>query len=335
MTTDADIIVVTDCTEGSVDPSFYDVVAFSQRLKKSTKGTVQVWAVGETVDDSAVEMARLSGFDVTVLCCNGLSHYHCEAYRKVLAPLIQQILPAYVCAAHTSCGWEWAPAVAAEIGAGCICGVDGIEGDKEGVCFTKDRYGGKVKGRYVSGAATTILTVQPGCFPFEPLEEDGLSGKVTRQSVACDFKHTQFMGIGKAVSDTTNISEASVVVAAGNGVGDRVNMEWVHRLAGLFPKAAVAGSRIVCDRGWLGYERQVGVTGATVTPTLYIACGISGASQHMAGMRGSEYVVAINTDARAPIVSEADLYIVEDLTRFIPLVVETWEKIKETDDSVS
>ena len=135
---------------------------------------------------------------------------------------------------------------------------------------------------------------------------------------------TRYLGSGQSSADTSDISAAPIIVAVGNGIGDEENMELIHHLAGLLPKAAVAGTRIVCDRGWLGYSRQVGVTGASVAPALYIACGISGAPQHLVGMRGAKFVIAINTDPHAPIFNEADIGIVEDITRFIPLFEEAY-----------
>jgi len=126
----------------------------------------------------------------------------------------------------------------------------------------------------------------------------------------------------------TGITEAGVIVSAGQGLGDKENLDLIYQLAALFAKSAVAGSRIVCDLGWLEYRCQVGVTGATVSPQLYIACGISGAVQHVMGMRNSEYIVAINKDPAAAIFQVADICIVEDLTTFIPALIEVYEKTK-------
>jgi len=126
----------------------------------------------------------------------------------------------------------------------------------------------------------------------------------------------------------TGITEAGVIVSAGQGLGDKENLDLIFQLAALFAKSAVAGSRIVCDLGWLEYRCQVGVTGATVSPQLYIACGISGAVQHVMGMRNSEFIVAINKDPAAAIFQVADIGIVEDLTTFIPALIEVYEKTK-------
>ena len=325
MTNTSNIIVVADWTDGCMEPEAYGVMAFAKELQTLAAGNVQVWILGDKVDAYAREIAHQSGFAVTVLHCPALSNYTCEAYRSILSLAIREASPAYVLTAHTSRGWEWAPAVAASNDAGCICGVNGVDSKNGDICFTKDRYGGKVKGRYISRAATTIITVQPGCFKFEVQKNNRPSAKVTRKAVRWRPDNTRFMGISKATCNISNITEANIIVAAGNGIGEEDNLKWIYRLAQILPKAAIAGSRIVCDRGWLSYDRQVGVTGATVSPLLYIACGISGASQHLMGMRGSGFVVAINTDNSAPVFSEADVCIVEDLNRFIPMVLEIYQ----------
>ena len=110
-------------------------------------------------------------------------------------------------------------------------------------------------------------------------------------------------------------------MTAGNGIGKAENLRWIHGLAERLPNAMAAGTRIVCDRGWLPYDRQVGVTGATVAPALYLACGVSGASQHLMGMRASGFVVSVNRDPQAPICAEADLCVVADLTAFLPALI--------------
>ena len=140
------------------------------------------------------------------------------------------------------------------------------------------------------------------------------------------------MGIKPAGVDMTGITEAGVIVSAGQGLGDKENLDLMHRLAALFTKSAVAGSRIVCDSGWLEFRCQVGVSGATVSPRLYIACGISGAVQHVMGMRNSDYIVAINKDPAAAIFQVADICIVEDLTTFIPAFIEMYEQSKNKGD---
>jgi len=315
------IMVIAACTSGRVQPETYDLIAFGQSLQALGVGTMGVWILGEAIDEAAQDIARQSGLQVTAVQCAGPSNYMSEHYVTLLTEEIEAARPAFVCAAHTSQGWEWAPAVAARIGAGCICGVDGLVASQGRICFKKDVYGGKVKGLFFTNTGTTVISVLPGVFKFTPTAGSP-SGTVIHKRATCRPGQTRYLGIRQARTDTADITAASVIVAVGNGIGHQENMTLIHRLAKLLPKAAVAGTRIVCDRGWLGYNHQVGITGASVAPALYMACGISGASQHVMGMRGAKWVIAINTDPRAPIFNEADICIVEDITRFIPLIEE-------------
>jgi electron transfer flavoprotein alpha subunit len=322
------IMVIAPIDHGEAAPETDELVAFGRGLQALGAGPMGVWTVGEDPGPVAREMALRYGLPITALQINGVSHYVNEPYGAVLAEEISAVRPRFVCAAHTSQGWEWVPGAAAHLSAACICGVDALAPFEGRICFQKELYGGKVKGLFSPNTATTLVTVQPGVFTKRPIPAPG-PGTVTHKRVAWRPGRTRYMGIRQAGADTSDISAAPIIVAVGNGIGDRENLALAGRLASVLPKAAVAGSRIVCDRGWLGYDRQVGISGATVSPSLYIACGISGASQHVMGMRGARFVVAINTDPRAPIFNEADICIVEDLTRFIPLVADVLERRTE------
>ena len=329
----ADIIIVADATDDRVDPTAYEMLAFARRLQALAAGNIQIWLLGEVPEDVARDVARVGGVSVTVLRCPGLSRYLGEAYRSLLVPALAALAPRYVITAHSSGGAEWAPAVAARLEAGCIGGVDGLGVEEGRIWFSKDRYGGKVKGRFASDSSTTVLTVQPGCFPFlnqpeESRPEEKSSGRVTVETMVWQPEQTRLTGVMPAVAKAANLKDAPIIVGAGNGIGEEENLQWIYGLAESLPKAMVAGTRIVCDRGWLGYDRQVGVTGVTVAPALYIACGISGASQHVMGMRGSGFVISINTDPQAAICAEADVCIVADLKVFIPMVLDVYEKQK-------
>ena len=172
---------------------------------------------------------------------------------------------------------------------------------------------------------TSIITIQPGFHKAAPRARSA-KGDVTLLAISAKTRLSRSLGVKQADSDTAGIGEANVIVAAGKGIGENENLEMINQLAALFTKSAVAGSRIVCDMGWLGYQCQVGVTGTTVSPKLYIACGISGAVQHVMGMQSSEFIVAINKDPSAAIFQVADICIVEDLTAFIPEFIRTFNE---------
>lgn len=321
-----DIMVVADLRGGEVQPETYDAIAFGRRLQDLGAGDLGVWVVGEDAGSAADSIAQTSASHVNAVQCDGLRDYVGDAYGAILEAEIRSSAPSFVCTAHTSCGWDWAPGVAARIDAGCVTAVDGVFEDQGRICFRKDAYGGKVKRIFTSNPATTVITVLPGMFPF-PSPAGLPPGTVTFKTATWSPDTVRHGGTRPAGTDTSDITGAPVVVAVGNGIGAQENMALIHRLAALLPKAAVAGTRIICDRGWLGYDRQVGVTGASVSPALYVACGLSGASQHVMGMRDAKFVIAINTDPRAPIFNEADICIVEDIVHFIPMVEEACARL--------
>ena len=154
-------------------------------------------------------------------------------------------------------------------------------------------------------------------FPAPP----ATAGHVERFRVHGRPQRIRALGIAAAEIQDLDLTLADVIVCAGRGVGSAENIDAVRRLAALFPKSAVACSRPVCDLGWMDYRHQVGLTGRTVAPKLYIACGVSGAAQHLAGMRGAGFVVAVNKDPHAAIFQVADVGVVEDLAAFIPLLI--------------
>jgi electron transfer flavoprotein alpha subunit len=316
-----DIMVIAECTDGRANPETYGVIAFARQLQALHPGSLGVWLIGASDDAVADEISRRAAVNTTALYPAEDGVHARDTYNPALEAEINDLKPRYVCLSHSSRGWEWAPAAAARIGAGCITGVDAVSICGGRICFRKDLYGGKVKGLFSVKGATTIVTLVPGTQVFTPPAEPRAAA-VTRKTYRQSSPRVRFLGKKQSPVDTAHITAAPALVAVGNGIGKQENMAMIDQLTALLPKAAVAGSRTVCDRGWLGYDRQVGVTGATVAPALYIACGISGASQHVMGMRTAKFVIAINTDTRAPIFNHADICIQADITQLIPQVVE-------------
>ncbi len=322
MTQMANTVVIAAHSAGAVLPETWDLAAFALELKYGRAEDVEILVLGEAIDRVAEEIAAHTGINVRAVFCPGLTVFSSEAYRAVLAREFANTGVSYICAPHNSQGIDYAPALAVSLNGACITGVNGLSRDGESVFFQKDVYGGKIKANMAVHADPAVLTVQPGVFRFESGSRPSSPGRVRRVESKGTKDRIQFLGVRKAPADTAGITEARVVVAVGRGILEQENMPLIHRLAEIFPKSAVAGTRIVCDRGWLPYNRQVGVTGAMVAPALYLACGISGASQHVMGMRGSRFVVAINTDPQAALFNEADICVVADITTFIPLLLD-------------
>ena len=213
--------------------------------------------------------------------------------------------------------------MAIRLDAACVSGVQGLVVQDGGPVFQRAVLGGKYMAGVKADDRPVVLTVLPGYFKFEG--NGSHSAEIETQRPSLPVTRTRLIEIKESATEAA-LTQATTVVAAGRGIGPEDNLDLLSRLAALFPKSAVAGSRIVCDAGWLPYHRQVGVTGATVAPELYLACGISGAFQHLAGMSGSRFVVAINSDPHAAIFNAADVGIVEDLNTFLPLLIDAIEK---------
>ena len=321
------IVVIVEHLNGQISPVSHELVGFAQKLQQISAACIKAVIIDNDPAALAREVAETWGLDVTAVQIPGLIAYNSEIYQSVLTELLGEFEAAWVCTAHSSQGMDFAPALSVKLNAACVTGVEDILEEQGQICFARSIFGAKAVACIRSERDISILTIQPGIFKPRKPDTSG-SGKITQRTFECNATKTRYLGIKKAEADTTGITEADIVVSAGQGLGEKENVDLVHRLAALFAKSAVAGSRIVCDLGWLEYRCQVGVTGATVSPQLYMACGISGAVQHVVGMRNSEYIVAINKDPSAAIFQIADICIVEDLTTFIPAFIETYEKMK-------
>lgn len=323
------IAVIAEHAGGRLLPVTFELIAFASRLQQAKSSAIQVLIVGAEIQRLAQEIADKSGLDVAGFEIPAMPDYNGELYNRVLAEYFLADRPLYVCIAHTSLGSDFGPALAMDLKGACICGIEDVLTFDDGVCFARPVYGGKLSALIRPLTAASVLTIQPGI--FKPDQQSAQqSGRVVIRKVAAKARHRRSMGVKPMAIASKGIAEAEVVVAAGQGIGDRDNLDLINQLAAIFAKSAIAGSRIVCDLGWLEYSCQVGVTGATVSPQLYLACGISGAIQHISGMRGSDFIVAINKDPAAAIFQVADICVVADLRSFIPTLIETYQDTRDS-----
>jgi electron transfer flavoprotein alpha subunit len=242
--------------------------------------------------------------------------YNGELYLHHLESIVREMSPTLVLVSHTSQGMDYAPALAARLSAACITGVNGIRTDENGdVLYSRGICNGSFNTLIRPATALTVVTAQPGYFPAESW--DGASGAVSVRTVTREPSAIRCTGIEKNPSSSSELGNARIIVSAGRGIGTQENLDVIRRFAACFPGAAVGGSRPLIDMGWMEYRHQVGITGAVVSPAVYIACGISGSTQHIAGMNTSGYVVSINSDPNAAIFNVSDLCVVDDVIGFI------------------
>lgn len=311
----APVYVIAEHADGAVLPATYEAVAAAREVADRTDAAVRIVVVGGDTSAVANELAAATGHGVTALESPVLDPCTGEAWIKALTAFFDGTDWAHIVCGHTSRGQNFAPGLAAGLQAGCITAVERVAKGGE-LAFERPLFGGKLVAT-VKPEGKAVVTVQPGSFRAIG-KGTSAPGTIKAGQATTTSMRTRHVEFKAAAAVDAGLGDAEIVVSAGRGIGSEDGLEPVRRLAARLPKSAVAGSRPVIDNGWLPYARQVGVTGATVAPKLYIACGISGASQHITGMRGAGFVVAINTDPHAAIFQHADIIVVDDLFSFLP-----------------
>ncbi len=321
-------LVVADICQGQISPVAKDALALAGLLCPKEQVAVVVPGADEKEATALLKsFGDIGGIGVIALAGRHLLERIGDDWLNALTSLCQNLDPEFVVCGWSSFFMEVAPGLAAKLNAACITGVDGFENSANGPVFSRLLAGGAYCARVAPQKKPWVICVSPGAFAQkEPDQVKAVPGKV--QQVEAARPPNRVRAIERMAPDTgqSALDTARVVVAAGRGVGSPENMEVIFATAALFGRSAVAGSRPVCDAGWLPVSAQVGVTGRTISPALYLACGISGAFQHIAAISGARCVVAINCDGRAPIFSRADFGIVECLEEFLPAFMEICQK---------
>jgi electron transfer flavoprotein alpha subunit len=301
------LLLIAESREGKVLGGSYELLAFAEKMGAETV----MFLVG--AEASLPQYGgRLYLADVAQA-----GEYNPEVHKKLILEVVNKENPDAIVLCHSSYGWDLAPRIGCALGAAQVSEVvDIVDGQLAvPVCNAKMR-------RIVSPKTDKkVVTIQAGAFGLS--EDPSGTPEVEKVSVEAGGKVT-FTGYEQAESGGVDLGKAAVIVSAGRGIGKPDNVALIADLAKALG-GEYGASRPVVDSEWVEHNRQVGTTGQTVAPKLYIACGISGAIQHLAGMKKSEFVVAVNTDKDAPIGDVADVLVVADLKQFIPILT---EKIK-------
>lgn len=301
-------LLVGEYRDGKLLDSIYELVAFAEKLGADTAFAL--------VGDAA-----------NVPRCNGTLHladvakygeYNPDLHKQLILAAVAKENPDYIIFSHSSYGWDLAPRVAANLKVSQVSEVIGIADNafEVGCCNAKMRRTVK------PSTAKAVVTLQAGAYTFQgepqgtptvvPLDVDG-GGNV------------EFLGYEPAEAKDVDLGKAEIIVSAGRGIGKKDNVPVIAALAKALG-GELGSSRPVVDAGWIEHSHQVGTTGQTVSPKLYVACGISGAIQHLAGMKKSDFIVAINKDKDAPIGEIADVLIVADVMQFVPALTAKLQK---------
>lgn len=323
------VLLVAETIENRVAKSSLELAGFARSLNAGAGANAMFVVAGSAVEPAAAALAKDSGLPVAAFEGPAFAWPNPERLADLVCDMASDNGVEMICFPHTACGCHGAARVAACLHAPCISAVDGFQEDGETLVFQRSVCNGRLKMKAIPRTGPLVVTLLPGALtPAGP--GAGSPPSVTLQIVAARSATFRPVGVSQESSGDAALEHAEIIVAVGRGVGNPENLETVNRLARLLPNAAVGASRPLCDLKWLPYSRQVGATGRTVSPRLYIACGISGAQQHVQGMKDSQWIVAINTDPRAAIFSVAHFGVVEDMMTFLPLLADAYQKMKKT-----
>ncbi len=324
-----DVFVFVEQREGTILPGGLQAITAGGVLAGKTGGRVVVGLVGQDLGALADKLDG-TGAAVTYVTDDGaLADYNALRYARALVGQIEKADPQIVLMASSSMGRDLAPRVAIRLGGGLATDSVELDLDDAGTLMVKRSiYAGKAtNGVHFNASKVQIASVRPNTFAAP--EGGGSPAERVELPYAADASDDRQVTkeIVRAGGGEKDVTEAAIIVAGGRSLKNEDNFKIIAGLAALLD-GAVGASRAACDAGYQPHSRQVGLTGKTVTPQLYFACGISGAIQHLAGMRGSRRIVAINTDVEAPIFKVADYGIVGDLFEVVPAVTEAIKQAK-------
>ncbi len=292
-------LLIGEYREGKLLESTYELLGFADQLGVETA----MLMVGSE--------APLPAYGGTLYLADAATcdEYNPDLHKKMILEAVQKENPDYIVFLHSSYGWDLAPRVAAALTAAQVSEVIAcVDGSFEvGCCNAKMRRTVK------TSTAKTVVTIQAGAFPI--LQPGG--SPIVQKLAASGGAALEFVGYEPAEKKDVDLAKAEVIVSAGRGVGKKDNIPTIAALAKALG-GELGASRPVVDAEWVSHSHQVGTTGQTVSPKLYVACGISGAIQHLAGMKKSDFIIAINKDKDAPIGEIADVLVVADVMQFVP-----------------
>ena len=324
------ILLVLEESGGKVSRISWEAFSAAQRLGAGRNEPVTAVVMGAQTESLAAEVAARHAGRVVRLEHPLLEQYTADGYTLALQQLVKAEAPAYVVLPHTYQVRDFAPALATRLGQVLICDVVAIA---DGPVFVRQLMQGRLNGTYRHvGDGPCLVSVQAGAFRAEPILAGAEAGAASVTTFTPAIEAAQIRTRPgepfKGAAQTVDLSSAQLIVSVGRGIKDAENLPMVRDLA-IALGAELGASRPICDNGWLPMERQVGSSGQSVAPRLYLAVGISGAIQHLVGMKSSQCIVAINKDPDAPIFEVADYGIVGDLFEVVPALTDAVKAAKQ------
>ena len=325
-----EILVFAEHQAGRLFRPTWEALAAGQGLAKELGFSISGVIVGANLSALASELATADLQEVLVAESPLLAEYTADGTTEALREIIRQRQPRLVVFSHTYQVRDFAPKLAASLERGLVSDCLGYRKEKDGLIFVRQVFQGKFSADIeLVGDAPWLVSFQAGTFREDSVRRGSALAKVTPVTVSLEPNkiRTKPGERFREAKQAVDLTQAEIIVAVGRGIKAPEHLELVKRLAEALG-AEVGASRPICDSGWLPMDRQIGSSGQTVAPKMYVAVGISGAIQHLVGMKGSKTIVAINKDANAPIFEVADYGIVGDLFQIVPALVEEILKAK-------
>ncbi|RMF93818.1 MAG: electron transfer flavoprotein subunit alpha/FixB family protein [Candidatus Schekmanbacteria bacterium] len=321
------ILAFAEQREGKFKKSAYEVIGAAKNITNQTGGETIALVIGSGVEGIAGELGAYGADKVIVADNDSLKYYSGELYSNIVVEEAKKNEADVILMPASSMGRDLAPRCAAITGSAVAADSIAVENSDGSIIATRPVYAGKTLIKVKSSKTPFIISLRPNVFPL-PEKEEGKNAEVQKSevSVAGDSLKAIVKEIVASASGKMDLTEASVIVSGGRGMKGPENFKILEELADVLG-GVVGASRSAVDAGWMPQAQQVGQTGKVVSPQLYIACGISGAIQHLAGMSSSKCIVAINKDPEAPIFQVADYGIVGDLFEVVPALTEEVKKV--------
>lgn len=320
------ILVHIEMRQGKAKKSSLEALSEAGRRGGELQQAVAAVVLGPEGGSVAAELFSYGAEKVFIVGNPELGTYSAQDDAHVLAVLTREIRPLVIWFSADSVGKDLAPRLAAKLGVSLASDCTGLAVKDGRIEYTRPIYAGKALMKFTLKTSPQIATLRPNIFPLaDSVPRQGESVKMNVELDAGQAK-ARIVEVLCEQGGEIDVSEADVVISGGRGLKGPENFALLRELAAIIPRSAVGASRSAVDSGWIGHQHQVGQTGKTVSPSLYLAFGISGAIQHLAGMSGAKIIVAVNKDPEAPIFKYADFGVVGDLFQVIPFLKEELKK---------
>ena len=322
-----DMLIVLDTIEDKLIRQSLEIIAFSQKLIHEKSYRIIVLIPGREVKHICKTVSDMYGVNTVALEHNDLYYPNPELTAEAVSSFAERHDPEFIIFAHTMRNSQIAAKLSVRLCASVITSVESFIYDNTGWIFQRSVFNAKIKMNVKPDSPINILTVLSGAssIPEESVSSNDDSS-VVNEKISISVESYRPQSLSMPHETDIRLEEADSIIAIGRGIGDDKNLDLIKETAALFKNSGVGASRPVCDNKWLPYSHQVGITGKIVSPKFYMACGISGSQQHIAGMKNSQIIAAVNKDPNAAIFSVADYIIIEDLLLFLPVFI---RKVRE------